>query len=64
MKLVIRDRRVGDKVVEANSIYLYDGKDNQYRISLNKFGELEIQSTDGGLIVEPNVSNEITIKTK
>ncbi len=64
MKLVIRDRRVGDKVVEANSIYLYDGKDNQYRISLNKFGELEIQSTDGGLSVEPNVSNEITIKTK
>ena len=64
MKLVISDRRVGDKVIEANSIYLYDGEDNQYRISLNKFGELEIQSTDGGLSVEPNVSNEITIKTK
>lgn len=64
MKIEIRNRTFGNNIVEANSIYLYDGDDNQYRVSLNKFGELEVQSTDGSLIICPNVSNEIKIKTK
>lgn len=37
--------------------------DNEYLIQLNSFGQLEITSFDGSILVNPQYSNEILIKT-
>ena len=50
-------------IIEGNRFYVYDGEGCQYIISLNKFGELEIQASDGSVSILPRVSNEIVIKT-
>lgn len=66
MKIRIIDHRVEQpETIEAKSgVEVYDGKGNIYLIRLNKFGELEINGTDGSLIIEPYMSNEIIIKTR
>lgn len=65
MKIEIINHQTGNQEVEApRGIYFYDSKGNQYRLFENKFGELEIQSTDGVLVFRPVVSNEVIIKTE
>lgn len=53
-----------EKKETRNGIYVYDGRGNQYRIYLDNFGDLTINSVDGKLAIEPNVTNEIVVKTK
>lgn len=38
--------------------------ENQYHIKIDKFGGLELSSTDGKLSIEPSYSNLIYIKTR
>lgn len=65
MKIEIINHQTGNQEIEVSrGIYFYDSKGNQYRLFENKFGELEIQSTDGALVLRPVVSNEIIIKTE
>lgn len=53
-----------EKKEARNGIYVYDGRGNQYRIYLDNFGDLTVNSVDGKLAIEPNVTNEIVVKTK
>lgn len=65
MKIEIVNHQTGNQEIEVSrGIYFYDSKDNQYRLFENKFGELEIRSIDGALVLRPVVSNEIIIKTE
>lgn len=64
MKIEIVNYREGNSIIENESIYIYDEEGHQYRICLNKFGEIEIQASDGSLSIEPHVSNEIVLNTK
>lgn len=41
-----------------------DGNDNEYLIQLNSFGQLEITSFDGNILVNPRYLNQILIKTE
>lgn len=43
---------------------IVDGNDNEYLIQLNSFGELEITSHDGKILINPRYSNQILIKTE
>lgn len=47
-----------------NGIYVYDGKGEEFRITLDQFGQLEIYSNHSNILVKPNVANHITIKTE
>ena len=44
-------------------IEITDNDDNRYEIKPDKFGGIEVQAADGRIVIEPHVSNEITIKT-
>lgn len=44
-------------------IEVIDDDDNRYEIKPDKFGGIEVQAADGRIVIEPHVSNEITIKT-
>ena len=44
-------------------IEITDNDDNRYEIKPGKFGGIEVQAADGRIVIEPHVSNEITIKT-
>lgn len=46
-----------------HGLTVVDGNDNEYLIQLNSFGELEITSFDGSILVNPQYSNQILIKT-
>jgi hypothetical protein len=62
MKIEIINHRSENQIIEVGTIYVYDGEGNQYRMCLDKFGELMIQSSDSGFIIEPHVSDEIILK--
>lgn len=63
MKIEVRKKGSREnEEIEVRSIYVYDKVGNQFEVELNKFGELEIRKTDGAIIIEPHVSNEIAIK--
>lgn len=65
MKVEIINHSEGNTQFETRSgAYLYDGAGRQYQVSLNKFGELELLSSDGGIQIEPQMSNHIIIKTR
>jgi hypothetical protein len=54
-----------DEKVEVGHITIYNG-DVEYRISINKFNELQVQKQqygegEGAIIIKPSVSNEIRI---
>ena len=51
-------------VDEVSKIVIHDKDGNRYRIVEDKLGGLEIMAEDGRLVIEPNVSNVIIIKTK
>lgn len=44
-------------------IEITDNDGNRYEIRPDKFGGIEIQTSDGSIAIEPHVSNDITIKT-
>lgn len=63
MKIQIINHQGDDDIVEArNGIRIYDGDSREFIISLNKFGELEINGSDGRIHVIPQCSNEIILK--
>lgn len=51
------------KVEETTRIVLQDVDGNRYRVTQNRFGEIEIMAEDGKLSIEPNVSNVVVLKT-
>ena len=51
-----------DISMDVRYLYIYDKDNKQFRLLLNKFGELEIQGSDGRFSIEPRVSNEIILK--
>lgn len=63
MKVQIINHRGEDTTLEASSgIKVFDGQGNIFILRTNKFGELEINGSDGSLSIEPKYSNEIVIK--
>lgn len=44
-------------------IEITDNDDNHYEIKPDKFGGIEIISSDGSIAIEPRVSNQLIIKT-
>jgi hypothetical protein len=63
MKIQIINHRSDDIEMEVrNGIRIFDGNDKIFILSLNKFGELEINGADGALCVIPQCANEIIIK--
>lgn len=53
-----------DKKETKYGIDIYDGKGNQYHINTNPFGELEITTHDGNILINPRYANQIIIKTE
>lgn len=53
---IFNDARYGLTIV--------DGNNNEYLIQLNSFGQLEITSHGGNILVNPRYSNQILIKTE
>lgn len=47
---------------EATSLIVFDDKDNRFRIMCDKFGGINILAEDGAILIEPHVSNDITLK--
>ena len=63
MKVQIINHRCDDTEMEvSNGIRVFDGSGNVFILSLNKFGELEVNGVDGSLCVMPQCANEIIIK--
>lgn len=63
MKIQIINHRCADAEMEvSNGVRVFDGNGNAYVLSLNKFGELEINGVDGCICVMPQCANEIIIK--
>lgn len=63
MKIQIINHQGDDDIIEArNGIKICDGDSHEFIISLNKFGELEINGLDGRIHVIPQYSNEIILK--
>ncbi len=63
MKIEIINHHNGNAQSNINSLYVYDSNDNRYCISLNKFDGIAVRAEDGRLSIEPQVSNDIIIKT-
>ena len=60
-----KDRKEEIVVLPNNAcIDITDEQGNVYEIRINKFGGIDIIATDGTIIIEPCVSNNITIKTR
>ena len=53
-----------EKINAPYGINVEDGEGNEYTVSLNKFGELEVNSHLGSMIILPSCGNEIVIKQK
>lgn len=65
MKAKIINHRSGDIEIEANNgIKVFDGSGNEFIVTLNEFGELEVNGVDGSLCVMPRYGNEVIIKQK
>lgn len=47
----------------CKDVIIHDDKDNRYKLSIDKFGGIDIIALDGSLSIEPHVSNNVTIKT-
>jgi len=47
---------------QCDHIRILDNEGNEYRITCNKFGGIEILSEDGSVAIEPIVSNHFVIK--
>ena len=63
MKVQIINHRCADAEMEVNNgIRVFDGSGNSFVLSLNKFGELEVNGVDGSICVMPQYANEIIIK--
>lgn len=50
--------------IDLVRIIVEDSAGNQYRITQDKFGGIDILAEDGHIIIEPHVANHITIKTQ
>lgn len=65
MKIQVIDYSNEQPIIESkNGVYVWDGKGEEFRITLNQFGQLEIYSNHSNILVKPNVANHITIKTE
>ena len=52
-----------EKDLEVRRVLVTDAQGCRYRIMENKFGGLEVMALDGGIAIEPSVSNLIYLKT-
>lgn len=65
MKVQIINHTEEQPIQETRSgVFVWNGKGDEFRISLNQFGELEINCSRKSILVKPNVSNEVVIKTE
>lgn len=65
MKIQVIDYSNEQPVLESkNGVYVWDGNGEEFRITLNQFGQLEIYANHSNILVKPNVANHITIKTE
>lgn len=66
MKYRVNDNRLDTPIQESGtaSISVYDKDGNEYRISVSRFGDIEINGCDGGFLIETNTSNLIYLHTK
>lgn len=63
MKYKERDFKDHSEIKEVKyGLNIYDGKGNEYIISVNPLGEIEITANDGNLIVNPRYANQVIIK--
>lgn len=67
MKIFYDDENRNTKMMDLRNVTIRLNKDVDFRISINNFGELEIQksnfgSGNSGIEIHPNVSNEIRLK--
>ena len=53
-----------DKINAPYGIKFEDGEGHEYTVTLNKFGELEVDSCFGSMLIFPKCGNEIVIKQK
>ena len=62
--MTIEYKKDNEWVVQTTEVIIVaDSDENQYRISQDKFGGIEILAEDGPASIEPRVSNQLTIKT-
>lgn len=52
-----------EDTVFAKRIVIEDNDGNRYRISLDITGGFEVLAEDGKMVIEPNMSNVVTLKT-
>lgn len=67
MRVEIVDHVNGNKVLEAkdsSGIIVNDGLNNQWEISVDKFGNLVVNNPFGRIAVIPRVSNEIILESR
>ena len=53
-----------EEKAEAKTLTIIDNDGNDYEIRADKFGGIEIIVNYGTALIEPHVSNHITIKTQ
>ena len=57
------DQETEVTLAKYQRLYVYDNNGNEYAITANRFGGIEICANDGKISIEPSVSNLIIIKT-
>ena len=67
MEIILDKNKESEQTLNISSVRIVISDDCEFRILVNKFGELEIQKVyfgadSGNLVVEPKVSNEIIIR--
>jgi hypothetical protein len=63
MEIEVRENHQRDSETICKDVIIHDDKDNRYKLSIDKFGGIDIIALDGSLSIEPHVSNNVTIKT-
>lgn len=65
MDIQIINHQGENNSIEAHSgIIIRDGEGHEFRIKINKFGELVVNGTDGKIFINPQYSNEIILVQK
>jgi hypothetical protein len=52
-----------ENTIHAKRIVIQDNDGNRYRIRPDITGGIEVMAEDGKMVIEPNMSNVVTLKT-
>lgn len=60
----IINHREEENIEETTSgIYVFNKKGERFRISLDSLGELEVNCCDSAIVIRPEYTNQVIIKT-